>query len=109
MRSLENDFTKFEAEGTVFGSISSKYPQPCCIIPAPEVVHAFEWIAGPLDDRIEHNEFESRTLAALRDTLLPKLISGEVRVKSGADRAEGNLVMDFLRRIFEEQLELQRR
>jgi type I restriction enzyme S subunit len=29
---------------------------------------------------IEHNEFESKTLAALRDTLLPKLISGELRV-----------------------------
>ena len=82
MRSLENDFTKFEAEGTVFGSISKKdFHNLACIIPAPEVVHAFEWIAGPLDDRIEHNEFESRTLAALRDTLLPKLISGEVRVK----------------------------
>ncbi len=28
----------------------------------------------------EQNEIESRTLAALRDTLLPKLISGELRV-----------------------------
>jgi hypothetical protein len=34
-----------------------------------------------LRERIEHNDSESRTLAALRDTLLPKLISGDLRVK----------------------------
>jgi type I restriction enzyme S subunit len=34
-----------------------------------------------LDSRIEVNERQSRTLAALRDTLLPKLIRGEIRVK----------------------------
>jgi type I restriction enzyme S subunit len=33
---------------------------------------------------VEH-ERESRTLAALRDTLLPKLISGELRVKDAKD------------------------
>ncbi len=32
-------------------------------------------------DAIEHNKHESRTLAQLRDTLLPKLISGELRIK----------------------------
>ena len=30
---------------------------------------------------IEKNEHESRTLAVLRDTLLPKLISGQIRIK----------------------------
>lgn len=32
-------------------------------------------------DKIITNEKESRTLAALRDSLLPKLMRGEVRVK----------------------------
>jgi type I restriction enzyme S subunit len=45
-------------------------------------VLAYEARVLLLDDRIELNERESRTLAALRDTLLPKLISGEVRVKN---------------------------
>lgn len=36
----------------------------------------------PLRAKIEHNQRTSRTLAALRDTLLPKLISGELRVKA---------------------------
>jgi type I restriction enzyme S subunit len=30
---------------------------------------------------LAHNIRESRTLSALRDTLLPKLLSGELRVK----------------------------
>jgi type I restriction enzyme, S subunit len=36
----------------------------------------------PLRAKIEHNQQTSFTLAALRDTLLPKLISGELRVKA---------------------------
>jgi type I restriction enzyme S subunit len=82
MRSLEKDFAKFEAEGTVFGSINKKdFHNLACIIPGPRVVSVFEKLAGRLDDRIERSEREASTLAALRDTLLPKLISGEVRVK----------------------------
>ena len=34
-----------------------------------------------ISDQIEHNTIENQTLTQLRDTLLPKLISGEVRVK----------------------------
>jgi len=46
----------------------------------------------PIDDvvkRILANRTESRTLAALRDTLLPKLISGELRVKDAERFIEG--------------------
>ena len=42
--------------------------------------HAFDKIIAPWFSRIRQNAHESRTLAALRDTLLPKLISGEIRV-----------------------------
>ena len=37
---------------------------------------------APLYERITTNVFQSRTLAALRDTLLPKLLSGELRVSA---------------------------
>jgi type I restriction enzyme S subunit len=47
----------------------------------PDVLPAFSKITGPLLDRIELNRSQSRTLAALRDLLLPKLMSGEIRVK----------------------------
>jgi type I restriction enzyme S subunit len=41
----------------------------------------FSRAVGPLLAKIAENERECRTLAQLRDTLLPKLISGELRVK----------------------------
>ena len=41
---------------------------------------AFDRVVRPMLGRIETNIYESRTLTALRDTLLPKLMSGEVRV-----------------------------
>ncbi|MCC7140225.1 MAG: restriction endonuclease subunit S [Planctomycetes bacterium] len=47
----------------------------------PAALGAYHAIAGPLFERADANRRESRTLAALRDTLLPKLLSGEVRVK----------------------------
>ena len=51
------------------------------LMPPDRVVEAFDRIAKPLTDRLFGACHESRTLAALRDALLPKLISGEIRVK----------------------------
>jgi len=48
---------------------------------ASEVVRTeFSHLIEPIFQKIENNQEQSRTLAALRDTLLPKLISGELRV-----------------------------
>ena len=52
---------------------------------------AFSMLAGPLLDKIEANRRESRALAALRDSLLPKLVSGELRVNVD-DRSPGETV-----------------
>ncbi|MGH7798434.1 MAG: GIY-YIG nuclease family protein, partial [Candidatus Binatia bacterium] len=83
MQSIEEVFARFEAEGTVFGSIGKKdFHEISCVIPPRELVLAYEAHASPLDDRIEVNERESRTLATVRNALLPKLISGELRVKT---------------------------
>jgi type I restriction enzyme S subunit len=51
------------------------------ITAAPNVMGAFQQQAGPLLGRILANQRESRTLAATRDLLLPRLMSGELRVK----------------------------
>jgi type I restriction enzyme S subunit len=48
--------------------------------PSTELVKQFDALAGPALDRIQALEEESGTLAALRDALLPTLISGELRV-----------------------------
>ena len=52
-------------------------------LPAAPVVGAFQNAMQPMLEQIIANVHESRTLAALRDTLLPKLVSGELRVKEG--------------------------
>ena len=55
--------------------------QNVVVIPSGEVLHRFEILASQLGAKVHANDQESRTLAALRDTLLPKLMSGEVRVR----------------------------
>ena len=50
------------------------------VIPPPPLIQAFTDIAKPIFDRINRNTEQSRTLATLRDTLLPKLLSGELSV-----------------------------
>jgi type I restriction enzyme S subunit len=82
VRSLRAFFETFEAEGTVFGAINKEgFSSIECVAPPRGLVERFEDLSRPLDDQIQANEQESRTLAALRDTLLPKLISGELRVR----------------------------
>ena len=51
------------------------------LVPPMGLIDAFERVATISLQRQNHNDRESNTLAALRDTLLPKLISGEVRVR----------------------------
>ncbi|MBC8446857.1 MAG: hypothetical protein H8D78_03820 [Chloroflexi bacterium] len=50
------------------------------VVPGPELIETFGRIVGPLHEKALNCIGESRTLAALRDTLLPRLISGELRV-----------------------------
>ena len=81
MHNLGEQFSKFEGEGTVFGSINkTDFERLPFVAPSKVVLDCFEHLASTIDDRVESNEVESRTLATLRDTLLPKLISGELRV-----------------------------
>ena len=49
-------------------------------IPDAETLHRFESIVGPMYRAMKHNSEESKKLAAVRDTLLPRLISGELDV-----------------------------
>jgi type I restriction enzyme S subunit len=57
-------------------------------VPPAEVAQRFGAIVRPLFQRASMCARESRTLAAMRDTLLPKLISGELRIKD-AERFVG--------------------
>jgi type I restriction enzyme S subunit len=58
-------------------------------LPPDRILAAFNRIAQPTFDKIQANEAESYNLAELRDTLLPKLISGQLRVPEAEKLVEG--------------------
>lgn len=81
MRSLHKKLDAYNGEGTVFGSINGKALNGLPIaLPNNAAIRAFEKEAAPIDTQIRNNEVESRALVTLRDTLLPKLMSGEIDV-----------------------------
>ena len=70
---------KGRANGSTFMEISKKAFRPIpALVPPAEVLRAFVDIAGALFDRLIENEKQAQTLVALRDSLLPKLISGKL-------------------------------
>jgi type I restriction enzyme, S subunit len=67
--------------GTVFDTITTEtFKTLDCIFPTPKITVAFDRLVEPLLGRIRANLHQSCTLATLRDTLLPKLLSGELSV-----------------------------
>jgi type I restriction enzyme S subunit len=69
------------ANGSTFLEISKSNFRPIPIAtPTVDVMNAFDKQVRPLYEKIVEHEIQSHTLAELRDTLLPKLISGELRV-----------------------------
>ena len=69
--------------GTIFDTITRQtFKLIDAIIPPPKLADKFETVVQPIMGHILSNLCESRALTALRDTLLPKLVSGELRVKT---------------------------
>ncbi|MBW1929893.1 MAG: restriction endonuclease subunit S [Deltaproteobacteria bacterium] len=90
MRALGERLKTYEAEGTVFGAINRKqFENLPSIAPQAHVVSQFEELVYPIDENIRSFEEEARILSRLRDTLLPKLISGELRVPDVEKILEG--------------------
>lgn len=50
------------------------------VIPSTKICKKFCEISDPISQKIVVNAIQSRTLASIRDTLLPKLISGEIKI-----------------------------
>lgn len=75
--------------GSVFPSLSAPQIKGFEILLPPEkLVHHYCGAAGPITDLIASNVRESQTLAELRDTLLPKLLSGELSVPAAEEAVE---------------------
>ncbi len=71
-----------QSHGTIFDTITTKtFQSTTCVQPPQTIIRKFEEQVTPFMDAVLNNQEISRTLAALRDALLPKLINGELRVK----------------------------
>lgn len=69
-------------EGTIYKAVTKSFLLQMQLLSPPEEAQAtFENVARPLDDLVASHEVESRNLAEMRDYLLPKLLSGNVRVE----------------------------
>ncbi len=79
------------ANGSTFQEISKSNFRPLrVVVPSDLVLTSFTRLAGSLYRQLAENEREACYLAQLRDTLLPRLISGELRVPD-AERLLGEV------------------
>ena len=82
VQSLKPQLDRFNGEGTVFGSINKdSLNWMNILIPPQKIIQDFETTISAIDAEIYINEKQSRALAAIRDALLPRLLSGEIEVK----------------------------
>jgi type I restriction enzyme S subunit len=82
-----HDIVSGYANGTTVNMLPmDALERPIVLVPPARLVAAFSELAERTRRRQEEMTEESRTLATLRDTLLPKLISGELRIRDAAPR-----------------------
>jgi len=83
------DRIKAHAGGTTFAEISKRAFRPLLMpVPPARALTEFEQAARPMFDLVAGHEREIRALSRIRDSLLPKLVSGEIRVPDASDSAE---------------------
>lgn len=83
--SIQTELKSYDNEGTVFGSINKDTLGGLkTIVPVLDLVERFDRLIKPIDDQIETLSKETESLKNLRDTLLPKLISGELEVSEAS-------------------------
>jgi type I restriction enzyme S subunit len=89
MKNLGTHFKNFDTEGTIFGSINKKdFEALPVVVPSQGVLVAFDEISKALDGSIEINEQKIRGLVEIRDTLLPRLISGQIQLGRNSEISE---------------------
>ncbi|MCU8168069.1 restriction endonuclease subunit S [Vibrio vulnificus] len=77
------DEIKQRASGSTFAEISKKSFKPISVVvPTSEVLSAYQKLVKPLYDAITSNARQNEQLSSLRDTLLPKLLSGEIELEA---------------------------
>jgi len=75
------EIIKSRSNGSTFMEISKKAFRPIpVLVPPVSILSSYMDVAGPVLERLVENEQQAQTLATLRDTLLPRLISGQLRL-----------------------------
>lgn len=78
------DYLVSNADGSAYPAVRPDHFAEATVVVAPQPLRdSFDALTMPFLDLIEAARRESSTLAELRDLLLPKLLSGRVRVRSG--------------------------
>ncbi len=81
MSHIEKKLGDSGSSGTVFSSINQKELKKVSFVAPPqELIEAFHKIVDPIDQKVEVLSKEIESLSLLRDTLLPKLLSGEIEL-----------------------------
>lgn len=76
---------KQHSYGTVFDTITTKNLEEMrIVIPPVDILKSFTDCLSPIMERIKFNFYECRTLHSLLNSLLPRLMSGKIRVGMGA-------------------------
>lgn len=81
------------ADGAAYPAVRSSVIENLEIVvpDRPELLDAYHQLCDPMFRLADANRQESKTIASLRDSLLPKLISGEIRIKDAERMAEATL------------------
>lgn len=80
------DVVKGRANGSTFQEISkSNFKEIETIIPDNNILNLFDTIVNPLFEKIVSNTIENQTLTQLRDSLLPKLMTGKIAIQNAAN------------------------
>lgn len=80
---------KARSNGSTFMEISKSAFRPIpAVLPPPKIIEAFMSVAGVLFEEIVAQQEEIKTLSEFRDTLLPRLISGKLRIPETQEAVE---------------------
>lgn len=80
---IEKKLSDSGSSGTVFSSINQNELKKVSFVAPPQVlIEAFHKLVDPIDQKIEVLSEEIKSLSAMRDTLLPKLLSGEIELET---------------------------
>ena len=80
MKNFRKMFDGYNTEGTVFGSVNQKTLKSLKVVYDDMIIKRYNILAEPIFLQIKNQEKEILTLQKTRDTLLPKLLSGELDV-----------------------------